>query len=96
MKKRRKECRFIRLSKTIFIITFIVYVFVGTYLNSSMASTNIKVQRIENEIQQLNADVDGLDMKYVELTNFQKIYEIAKNNGYIYHHSSTAAAVTKK
>lgn len=96
MKKRKKECKFIRLSKVIFIITFIVYVFANTYLNSSMASTNIKLQRIENEIQQLNADVDGLDMKFVELTNFQKIYEIVSSNGYIYHHSSTAVAVTRK
>lgn len=91
--KKRRENRFTKYNRRICIGSIGIFVFGMTFLNSYEASANIQTQRLEAEINQLKADIDGLDMKYIELAGFDKLYDIANSKGYTYHNSSTALAV---
>ena len=67
-----------------------------TITNSYLASSNIHKQKLEDDIHLLEADIDGLNMRMTELSNFQRLNKIACSNGYEYKSSSTSVAVISK
>ncbi len=94
MKKiKRKESRFVRFSKRLFILSFIVFVVGIVVLNSYEASLNIKIDTIEDEIQTIQADIDSLDSEKLSLASFSRLESVAEERGYTYQQSSGTVAV---
>lgn len=96
MKRKKKGCKFTRVTKRLLIISSILFVFGMTITNSYLASSNIHKQKLEDDIHLLEADIDGLNMKKAELSSFQKLSKIAFSNGYKYKSAATSFAVVGK
>lgn len=93
MKKKRRENRFTRYSKKGLIFIAIIFFLGFVSLNSYEATLIIKYERLEKEVGGLESDIDGLDMKVLELTNFSRLETIAEKKGYLYKQNIATAAL---
>lgn len=91
-----KVKRFNKVCKRILIISTIVFIAGITYCNSLEATINVKVKDLQDDIEVLSGDIDGLNMEKDYLTNFQKIYDVALSNGYEYGASTDMAVAAKE
>jgi len=92
-KNRRKESGFTRFARRLLILTFAVFALGIVALNSYESTLNVASQKLEKEIDVIEADIDGLDMKKLELASFSRVQTIAEEKGYTYKQSTMTAAV---
>lgn len=93
MKTKRRETRFEKFTRRLFILSFALFIVGVVGLNSYESSLNIDAENVENEIKTLESDIDGLNMKKQELASFSRISSIAEKNGYTYKQNTATAAV---
>lgn len=92
-KNKKKETGFMKFSKRFLFLSFAIFVIGSVALNSYESSLNIRYQHLEKEIASIESDIDGLDMKKLELASFSRIESIAKEKGYTSKPSAVTAAV---
>lgn len=90
---KKKETRFVRFSRRLLIVSFMLFVLGFVALNSYESTLNINCQDLEKEIATIQSDIDGLEMKQQELASFSRIESIATKKGYEYKQSTVTAAV---
>lgn len=94
MKKiKAKETPFMKFSKRLLILSFSVFVMGIVALNSYESTLNINCENLEKEISTIESDIDGLDMKKLELTAFSRLSSVLTKNGYTYKQNIATAAV---
>lgn len=93
MKTKKRETRFEKFARKIFILSFALFIIGVVGLNSYESSLNIEAEKVEKEIKTLESDIDGLNMKKQELASFSRISSIAEKNGYTYKQNTATAAV---
>ncbi len=93
MRTKKKEPRFLRFSKRLLIMSFIVFVVGIVALNSYESTINVACKELEKDITTIESDIDGLDMKKLELASFSRIESVAEEKGYTYKQSAATAAV---
>lgn len=92
-KNKKKKTRFVRFSRRLFMFSFAVFVLGIVALNSYESTLNIHCAKLEKQIASIESDIDGLDMKKLELASFSRIESIAEEKGYKYKQSTATAAV---
>lgn len=92
-KVKRKESGFTRFARRLLMFTFALFALGIVGLNAYESEINIDVQKTRDEITVIEADIDGLDMKKLELASFPHVEAIAKEKGYTYKQSTMTAAV---
>lgn len=93
MKNKRRESGFLKFSKRLLIMSFIVFVVGIVALNSYESTLNVNCKKLETDIATIESDIDGLDMKKLELASFSRVESVAKEKGYTYKQSTATAAV---
>ena len=78
MKNKRKETRFLRFSKRLLVMSFIVFVVGIVALNSYESTINVACNQLEKDIKTIESDIDGLDMKKLVLASFSRIESVAE------------------
>lgn len=92
-KSKKKETRFVRFSRRLLIFSFFIFVVGIVALNSYESTLNINCQNLEKEIATIESDIDGLDIKQLELAALPRIESIAEKKGYTYKPNASTAAV---
>lgn len=69
-RSKKKETRFVRFSRRLLIFSFFIFVVGIVALNSYESTLNINCQNLEKEIATIESDIDGLDIKQLELAAF--------------------------
>lgn len=78
-KKRNKLERKMRLA---IIVAFGIYIVSTLAFNSIENALNIQVQRVEEEVEVMKAQRDGLNTAREDKISFTNIVNVAKNKGY--------------
>ena len=55
------------------------------------SSYNRTIQKLQNEIDTLESDIDSLQMQKQELVSFNRVAEVATSKGYTYQYDATAS-----
>lgn len=92
-KAKRNETGFMKFSKRLLIISFTVFVMGIVSLNSYESTLIINCENLQKEISTIESDIDGLDMKKLELTAFSRLSTVLTKNGYTYKQNIATAAV---
>lgn len=93
MKKKRRGTRFERFALKFLVLTFTVFIIGNVFLTSYESTINVKCQKMENEINSIQSDIDALEMEKQELASFSRISSIATSKGYVYRQSSVATSI---
>ena len=86
MKKRKTG--FESFAQVFLIVTIVVFVFGIIMVKSSYNRT---IQKLQNEIDTLESDIDSLQMQKQELVSFNRVAEVATSKGYTYQNDATAS-----
>ncbi len=89
MKKRKTG--FESFAQVFLIVTIVVFVFGIIMVKSVESSYNRTIQKLQNEIDTLESDIDSLQMQKQELVSFNRVAEVATSKGYIYQNDATAS-----
>lgn len=81
-KKRNKKNKFQKKCLVIFTFVFCFYILGTLCLNSIESAINIEVQRVEDDIEEQEAVLDGLNTAKQEKISFDNIVQVAKAQGY--------------
>ena len=68
-----------------------VFVFGIIMVKSVESSYNRTIQKLQNEIDTLESDIDSLQMQKQELVSFNRVAEVATSKGYTYQNDATAS-----
>ncbi len=79
----------IKVFVTVLIITTLVSMGFGTFATKY----NRDIQTTTNEISQLEADIDSIEISKQELTSFDRVCDVATSNGYTYQNDAVATNV---
>ena len=89
MKKEIKKKKFLSKFERIFYklcIVIIVALIVGIVCSeTSLAQTNVEIQKLEREVEKQKKRNESLNMKIDEMTSLDNIKEISEQNGLSYH-----------
>ena len=83
MKKRKTG--FESFAQVFLIVTIVVFVFGIIMVKSVESSYNRTIQKLQNEIDTLESDIDSLQMQKQELVSFNRVAEVATSKGYTYN-----------
>ena len=87
MKKRKTG--FESFAQVFLIVTIVVF---GIIMVKSVESSyNRTIQKLQNEIDTLESDIDSLQMQKQELVSFNRVAEVATSKGYTYQNDATAS-----
>ena len=89
---KRKSNKFQKKCLLIFICTCCFYVLGTLCLNSIESAINIEVQRVEDQIENQESVLDGLNTARAEKTSFDNIMEVAQVKGYKLDFATTQIA----
>ena len=89
MKKRKTG--FESFAQVFLIVTIVVFVFGIIMVKSVESSYNRTIQKLQNEIDTLESDIDSLQMQKQELDSFNRVAEVATSKGYTYQNDATAS-----
>ena len=89
MKKRKTG--FESFAQVFLIVTIVVFVFGIIMVKSVESSYNRTIQKLQNEIDTLESDIDSLQMQKQELASFNRVAEVATSKGYTYQNDATAS-----
>ena len=87
MKKRKTG--FESFAQVFLIVTIVVFVFGIIMVKSVESSYNRTIQKLQNEIDTLESDIDSLQKQ--ELVSFNRVAEVATSKGYTYQNDATAS-----
>ena len=73
------------------IVTIVVFVLGIIMVKSVESSYNRTIQKLQNEIDTLESDIDSLQMQKQELVSFNRVAEVATSKGYTYQNDATAS-----
>ena len=90
MKKRKTG--FESFAQVFLIVTIVVFVFGIIMVKSVESSYNRTIQKLQNEIDTLESDIDSLQMQKQELASFSRLSSVANAKGYTYSNDSVAAS----
>lgn len=93
MFKKKETQGFSKFSIRLFVISSVLFVFSNVYISSYELALNIEMQMKEKEINCLESDIDGLNIKKQELASFTRILSIAEDRGYSLQNKATYVAV---
>ena len=82
MKKRKTG--FESFAQVFLIVTIVVFVFGIIMVKSVESSYNRTIQKLQNEIDTLESDIDSLQMQKQELVSFNRVAELQLLKGYSY------------
>lgn len=89
MKKRKTG--FESFAQKFIIATTLIFVFGIIGVQSVESSYNRQIQKLTNQINTLNSDIDSLEMQKQELVSFGRLSDVATSKGYTYQNDATAA-----
>ena len=89
MKKRKTG--FESFAQVFLIVTIVVFVFGIIMVKSVESSYNRTIQKLQNEIDTLESDIDRLQMQKQELVSFNRVAEVATSKGSTYQNDATAS-----
>ena len=89
MKKRKTG--FESFAQVFLIVTIVVFVFGIIMVKSVESSYNRTIQKLQNEIDTLEPDIDSLQMQKQELVSFNRVAEVATSKGYNYQNDARAS-----
>ena len=89
MKKRKTG--FESFAQVFLIVTIVVFVFGIIMVKSVESSYNRTIQKLQNEIDTLESDIDSLQMQKQELVSFNRVAEVETSKGYNYKNDATAS-----
>lgn len=92
MNKKRRKSKFEKLSKVVFGVVFVLTLFGTLIFNSYESSINIDIQRVQEDIDEAKATLDGLNTARQEKISFDNIVDVAKKNGYSLNFASSQVA----
>ncbi|MDD6467763.1 MAG: cell division protein FtsL [Erysipelotrichaceae bacterium] len=78
---KRRKLRLDNISICIFIITAILYLFTSVGLRSYNSYLNVTKQKLQNEIAALQKDNEVAQMEVNELSTYDRIMQIAQQDG---------------
>ena len=90
MKKRKTG--FESFAQVFLIVTIVVFVFGIIMVKSVESSYNRTIQKLQNEIDTLESDIESLQMQKQELASFSRLSSVANAKGYTYSNDSVAAS----
>ena len=73
--------------------SFVLFLVGSIYLNSYESQLNAKIKKTQDQISNVQADTDALEMSKQDLAAFSRMKDVATKKGYDYQPSSAAAAV---
>ena len=89
MKKRKTG--FESFAQVFLIVTIVVFVFGIIMVKSVESSYNRTIQKLQNEIDTLESDIDSLQMQKQELVSFNRVAEVATSKACTYQNDATAS-----
>ena len=89
MKKRKTG--FESFAQVFLIVTIVVFVFGIIMVKSVESSYNRTIQKLQNEIDTLESDIDSLQMQKQELVSFNRVAEVTTSKGYTYQNDATSS-----
>ena len=92
MASKKRKNRFQKRCLLIFICTCCFYILGTLCLNSIESAINIEVQRVEDDIEEQESILDGLNTARQDKISFDNIVEVAKANGYNLDFATTQIA----
>lgn len=95
MKRKNRKSRFEKKAIAIFIAVSSIYLLGTLSLNSIESALNIEVQRVEEDVEELKAQRDGLNTARQEKVSFENILDVAKKNGYTLNYATEQVAAKK-
>jgi len=93
--KKRKNNKFQKKCLLIFAFTFCFYILGTLCLNSIESAINIEVQRVEDDIEEQESVLDGLNTARQSKISFDNIVEVAAANGYELDFATTQIAANQ-
>lgn len=84
-KKKRFLCGAERFAYKFCILIIILLVIGIVCGQTSLAQINLEVQKLSNEVSECKDKNDSLNMKIDEMTSLDKIEEISRKYGLVYH-----------
>lgn len=93
--KRKNRKGFTKFSYRFAILSAILFIVGQVCFTSYEATLNIEQTKLEKEIAVIESDIDGLNMKKNELTQFTRLHALATEQGYKLTNQITTAAVIK-
>lgn len=91
-KRNIKKAKFEKRMKMALVLVAGIYVLVTLSLNSIESSLNIKVQRVEEEVEVMKGQRDGLNTTREEKISFDNIVTVAKKQGYTLNYALNQAS----
>lgn len=92
MNRKRRKSKFEKVAKVVFSVVTVLTLFGTLVLNSYESSINIDIQRIQEDIDEAKATLDGLNTARQEKISFDNIVDVAKKNGYSLNFASSQVA----
>lgn len=88
---KKRKTGFESFAQVFLIVTIVVFVFGIIMVKSVESSYNRTIQKLQNEIDTLESDIDSLQMQKQELVSFNRVAEVATSKGYTYQNDATAS-----
>lgn len=85
--------RIVNVSKFVCAFMFVALLVSSIIFASYETSLNVKSQKLQDEITDLESSKASLELQVQEATSFSKIEEIANKNGYTYRQSNSTASI---
>lgn len=96
MMKKNKKKSFEVKARYCLIVAFSIYIIGGLAIKSIESSMNVQQQIVEDKIQTLKSDIDGLDIERQNMTSFAHLNDVATGQGFSYSHNDVTAYVTSE
>lgn len=88
MKKVTKISKFERLFYTFVVFLIVALPFTVVFLQATLSSVNVQVERVKKEIRTQEKKNESLSMKINELASLDKIIEVAHEQGLSYNNDN--------
>ena len=92
MASKKRKNKFQQKCLLIFLCTCCFYVIGTLCLNSIESAINIEVQRVEDDIEEQEGILDGLNTARQDKISFDNIVQVAKSQGYDLDFATTQIA----
>lgn len=87
---KRKKTGFEKFAQKFLITSIVVFIFGIITIKAMESGYNRDYQKLENEIQTLKSNIDGLEMQKQDLVSFNRLTNVAAEKGYAYRSDAVA------
>ena len=94
--KRKRKMKIERVSVILLVVVGCLYLFGSLTMNSMESAMTVRIQQTQEELDDIQSDIDGLNTARQEKLSFDNIREVANSQGYTlsYSNENTASAST--